>query len=139
MILTDDPVIRCNSCDAEFKIDKDMLNCDAYCMGKGGMGEQYEQDFVFKVVYEKCGQRMWLKLYAIEYPVGAQDSQFQESEGCEVIYELAIEMEYEPDIPELMLSVYEQVLYDSSLSDAAWYEAHGLYRGTLYYHIMKLR
>lgn len=109
MILTDDPVIRCNSCGTEFRIEKDMLDSDVYCIGEGGMGEQYEHDFVFESECEKCGQRMWFKLYAIEYPVGAWDSQYQESDGCEVIHEPAIEMEY---LPEPVLSAYEQVLYD---------------------------
>lgn len=109
MILTDDPVIRCSSCGAEFKIDKDMLDSEAYCIGEGGMGEQYEHDFVYDCYCQNCGQRMWFKLFAIEYPVGAWDSQFQESDGCEVIHEPAIEMEY---LPGPVLSVYEQVLYD---------------------------
>ena len=112
MILTDDPVICCDSCGAEHRIDKDMLDNDVYCVGKSGMGEQYEHDFVFEGECENCGQRMWFKLYAIEYPVGAWNSQFQESNGCEVIYEPAIAMEYEPDIPEIVLSAYEQVLYN---------------------------
>ena len=109
MILTDDPVIRCSTCGAEYTIDKDMIDDDACCIGEGGMGEQYEHDFVFECECDRCGQRMWFKLYAIEYPVGAWDSQFQESDGCEVIHEPAIEMEY---LTEYVLSAYEQVLYN---------------------------
>lgn len=114
MILTDDPIIRCDCCGAEFKIDKDMLDPDVYFIGKGRMGEQYEHDFLFEGECEECGNMMRFKLYAVEYPVGAWNSQFKESDGCEVIYEPAIEMEYGPDIPELVLTVYEQVLNDPS-------------------------
>lgn len=109
MMLTDDPIIRCSSCGMEHRINKDMLDPDTFFIGEGGMGEQYEHDFVFEGDCENCGRRMWFKLYAIEYPVGAWDSQFKESEGCDVLYEPAIEMEY---LPEPALSIYEQILYD---------------------------
>ena len=112
MILTDDPVIRCDSCGAQYTIDRDMFDNDTFCISKGGMGEQYEHDFFYDCDCQNCGHRMWVKLYALEYPVGAWDSQFYESDGCEVVYGPGIEMEYELDIPELVLSAYEQVLYD---------------------------
>lgn len=114
MILTDNPVIRCNSCGTEYIIDKDMFDDDVCFIGEGGMGEQYEHTFVYDCDCEACGQRMRVKLYAIEYPVGAWDSQFHESDGCKIVHEPAIEMEYEPDIPDSVLSVYEQVLYNPS-------------------------
>ena len=44
IILANNPIIRCNSCGAEHKINRDMLDCEAHCIGKGGMGEQYEHD-----------------------------------------------------------------------------------------------
>lgn len=112
MILTDDPLIHCTACGARYSINKEMLDYDISYIGEGSMGSQTEHDFFFDDVCKQCGQQMWFKLYAIEYPTGAWDYQDHESAGCSIDYEPTIEIEYDTyefNVP----TEYERWAYDN--------------------------
>lgn len=109
MILTGNLMIRCSSCGSIYRIDTDFLDEDVVYIGEGNMGEQYEHAFPGEIKCDHCGQLMSFKLLCYEYPVGAKDYQDTEAEGCEIIEEPYIEIEF---IPEPLLSVYDQILLD---------------------------
>ncbi len=111
MILIGDLIIRCLSCGAEYTIDTDSLDEDVSYIGEGGMGEQYQHTFAGEIECDRCRQLMVFRLLGFEYPVGAKEYQDSEAEGCEIIEEPYMEMEYD-DIPEPLLSVYDQILID---------------------------
>ena len=111
MKIIGDLIIRCSSCGAEFKIDTDYLDEDVLYIGEGGMSEQYQHIFLDELECDQCGERISFRLLGYEYPVGAKDYQDSEAEGCEIIVEPYMEMEYD-DIPDEILSVYEQILYN---------------------------
>ena len=111
MILIGDLIIRCSSCGMEYTIDTDSLDKDAYSIGEFGMGDRIEHIFAGVVDCDNCGQCMSFRLFGYEYPVGAKEYQKSEAERCEIIEEPYMEMEYD-DIPELLLSVYDQILLD---------------------------
>ncbi|MDO5132113.1 MAG: restriction endonuclease [Eubacteriales bacterium] len=109
MILVGDLIIRCSSCGAEYIINTDSLDEDTYSIGEFGMGDRVEHKFAGEVDCDNCGQRMSFRLLGFEYPVGVKEYQDSEAEGCEIIEEPYMEMEYD-DIPDPILSVYEQIL-----------------------------
>ena len=109
MILVGDLIIRCSSCGAQYQIDTDFLDEDAYSIGEFGMGDRFEHKFAGEIECDNCGQCMSFRLLGFEYPVGAKEYQESEAEGCEIIEEPYMEIEY---IPEPILSVYEQILMD---------------------------
>lgn len=111
MILIGDLIIRCSSCGAEYTINTDALDDDVSYIGEGGMGEQYQHTFACEIECERCRQPMIFCLRGVEYPVGAKEYQDSEAVGCEIIEEPYMEMEYD-DIPEPLLSVYDQILID---------------------------
>ena len=111
MILIGNLIIRCSSCGTEYTIDTDSLDEDVSYIGEGGMGEQYQHTFAGEIECDRCRQPMIFRLLGFEYPVGAKENQYPETEGCEIIEEPYMEMEYD-DIPEPLLSVYDQVLID---------------------------
>lgn len=111
MILIGDLIIRCSSCGAEYTIDTDSLDEDVSYIGEGGMSEQYQHTFASEMECVRCRQLMVFRLLGFEYPVGAKEYQDSEAEGCEIIEEPYMEMEYD-DIPEPLLSVYDQILID---------------------------
>ena len=111
MILIGDLIIRCLSCGAEYTIDTDSLDEDVSYIGEGGMGEQYQHTFAGEIECDHCRQHMIFRLLGFEYSVGAKEYQDSEAEGCEIIEEPYMEMEYD-DIPEPLLSVYDQILID---------------------------
>ena len=111
MILIGNLIIRCSSCGTEYTISTDILDEDVSYIGKGGMGEQYQHTFAGEIECDRCRQLMVFRLLGFEYPVGAKEYQDSEAEGCEIIEEPYMEMEYD-DIPEPLLSVYDQILID---------------------------
>jgi len=109
MILGGDLIIRCSTCGAEYIIDTDSLDEDAYSIGEFDMGDRIEHKFAGEIECDNCGQCMSFHLLGYEYPAGAKEYQESEAEGCEIIEEPYMEMKY---IPEPVLSVYEQILFD---------------------------
>lgn len=109
MILIGDLIIRCLSCGAKYTIDTDLLDEDVSYIGEGGMGGQFLHTFLDEIECDRCRQQMVFRLMGYEYPVGAKEYQNSESEGCEIIEEPYMEMEY---IPEPVLSAHEQILLD---------------------------
>lgn len=109
MNLVGNLIIRCSTCGAEYEIDTDSLDEDVFCIGEGGMGEQYQHAFAGEMECDRCGQSLAFRVNGFEYPVGAKDYQNSESEGCEIIEEPYLEIEY---FPEPVLSAYEQILID---------------------------
>lgn len=108
MILVGDLIIRCEACGEEYKIDTDSLDKNVISIGEFAMGNRVQHEFFGENKCEKCGQLMSFKLLGFEYPIGAKEYQESEVDGCEVIQEPYMEMEYE--LPEPVLSVYEQIL-----------------------------
>ena len=111
MILVGDLIIRCSSCGTEYTIDTDSLDEDISYIGESGMGEEYQHTFAGEIECDRCRQIMVFRLLGFEYPVGAKEYQDSEAEGCEIIEEPYMEMEYD-DIPDPILSVYDQILYN---------------------------
>lgn len=111
MILIGELIIRCLSCGAQYKIDTDSLDEDIYSIGEFGMGVRIEHRFTGEITCDNCGRHMSFHLLGFEYPVGAKEYQDSEADGCEIIEEPYMEMEYD-DIPEPLLSVYDQILID---------------------------
>ena len=109
MILTGRLVIRCASCGNEYEISTDYLDRDVVCIGEGGMGEQFQHEFRGELECDCCGQSMTFKLFGFEYPAGAKEYQTSVTDGCVIVNEPYLEMEY---IPEPLLSVYDQILID---------------------------
>lgn len=107
MILTDNPIVRCNECGKEIKIDKDIFDEDAFSVGEFGMGDRVEYDFRCEIDCPVCRNPLAVTIRGFEYPVGAFEYQDSEAEGCEVLYEPPLEMEY---IPDEILSTYEEIL-----------------------------
>ena len=107
MLLTGDLIIRCLSCGAEYRIDTDNLDEDVTYIGEGGMGEQFQHSFPGEIECERCSQLLSFRLLGFEYPVGAKEYQTSESDGCEIIEEPYMEMDY---IPDPLLSVYDQII-----------------------------
>lgn len=110
MILVGNLTIRCSACGMEYTIVTDSLDEDVSYIGEGGMGEQYQHTFAGEIECERCRQHMIFRLLGFEYPVGAKEYQTSESDGCEIIEEPYMEMDY---IPEPLLSVYDQILLNS--------------------------
>lgn len=119
MNLIGDLIIRCSSCGAEYRIDTGTLDEDVFYIGEGGMGEQFQHTFAGEVECDRCGQTMTFRLLGFEYPVGAKEYQDSESEGCEIIEEPYMEMEY---VPDPIIDIYEQILHNpkSVYSLATW-------------------
>ncbi len=101
-------IIRCSSCGAVYNVDKDLLDKDVFFIGEFNMGARYQHEFFGEIECNCCGQFMVFKLLGFEYPVGAKEYQDSEIDGCEIIEEPYMEMEYE--LPEPMLSVFDQIL-----------------------------
>mgnify|MGYP002853922773 CR=1 FL=1 len=100
MILIGDLIIRCSSCGTEYTIDTDSLDEDVSYIGEGSMGEQYQHTYEGQIDCECCGKSMIFRLLGFEYPVGAKEYQESEANGCEIMEEPYMEMEYDFDIPD---------------------------------------
>lgn len=85
MILIGELIIRCLSCGAEYKINTDSLDEDAYSIGEFGMGVRLAHRFTGEIECDNCGQYMSFHLLGFEYPVGAKEYQDSEADGCEII------------------------------------------------------
>ena len=85
--IIEDPVVQCSRCKTQYRIPKNSLDYDNYCVGEFGMGARYEHDFRFEGVCENCTSRFSFVIKANEYPVGAFEYQDSEAYGCEIIYE----------------------------------------------------
>ena len=109
MKLIGDLIIKCNSCGVRYTIDTNMLDEDSFSVGEFGMGDRVQHEFVGEIECDNCGEKLFFKLCGYEYPVGALEYQDVETNGCDVIEEPFMEMEY---LPEPVLSIYEQILYD---------------------------
>lgn len=109
MILTGKLVIRCCSCGAEYEIDLDSLDDEMCSVGEFGMGDRIQHEFCGEMECDACNESMSFKVRGFEYPAGAKEYQESESEGCDIIKEPYTEVEY---IPESLLSVLDQILYD---------------------------
>ena len=102
-------IIRCSQCGEEYSINTDYLDEDVDFIGEGGMGAQYQHTFSGELECEHCGQYMTFRLIGYEYPIGAKEFQDSEAEGCDIIEEPDLEMEYDFDIPE----EYEEWIADN--------------------------
>jgi hypothetical protein len=120
MILSGDLTIRCLSCGTQQMIDTDSLDEDTYPIGEFGMGPRIEHMFPCETECQRCGQVMSFVLLGFEYPVGVKEYQTSESNGCKIIEEPLMEMEY---LPEPLRSVYEEILLNpNSVYDLASWE-----------------
>ena len=108
MYLLGDPIIRCENCGMKYRIHKENLFEETNYIGEYSMGARQEHCFSYETKCRKCGRLLHFRLIGEEYPIGAYDNQYSETHGCEVLYEPEIEMR----VPELILSIYEQVLND---------------------------
>ncbi len=111
MILIGNLIIRCSTCGAEYIINTGSLEEDAYIIGEFGMGNRIEHAFAGEIDCDKCGQCMSYRLLGYEYPENAKEYQKSEVEGCEIIEEPYMEMNY-GDIPKQLISLYDQILLD---------------------------
>lgn len=109
MIIVENFRIRCLTCGKEYMIETDSLDEDAYSVGEFGMGDRIEHKLAWEKECDNCGQNMSFRLFCYEYPVGAKEHQYYETEGCKILEEPYVEIEYD-DIPQSLLSVYDQIL-----------------------------
>lgn len=101
MILSDDPIIRCNRCGREYKIPKDYFDGDSSPIGEFGMGARIRHDFRYGMECNYCGNPISIVIRGYEYPVGGYEDQDSEAKGCEILHEPAVEMDYyDFDIPD---------------------------------------
>ena len=106
MILTEDPIVRCSGCGKEIKIPKEWFECDSYSIGEFEMGVRIQHDFICELECTKCGNPMTVTIRGYEYPACGYERQNSEAEGCEFIYEPAVEIDcYEFDIPDYVEDV----------------------------------
>lgn len=106
MLLSGDPIIRCSKCGKRIKLLRDCFDGDTYSIGEFSMGDRVQHDFRCELDCE-CGNPLRIVIHGYEYPVGAFEYQESEAEGCEILYEPAVEMEY---FPEEVISIYKQIL-----------------------------
>lgn len=109
MILSDDSIIHCSRCGKEHRIPKDYFDEDSFSVGEFSMGARIQHSFYYELECDNCGNDMSIMIRGYEYPIGGYDGQDSDAEGCEIIQEPSVEVDY---IPEPVLSVYEQILYN---------------------------
>ncbi len=108
--VTEDPIIKCSNCGQKNKISIDDLDYDSYFIGKYNMGERFEHVFGYEGICGCCGTRFSFSIKGDEYPVGALEYQYSEADGCEIVFEPAIAVNYIGyDIPE----EYEDIIASS--------------------------
>jgi len=110
MILVGNLIIRCEFCREEYRVDTASLEEDVFSIGEFGMGDRIQHEFFGEIECDNCGQIMGFKLLGFEYPVGAKEYQTSEADGCKIIEEPFMEMEYE--LPEPLISAYDEILLD---------------------------
>lgn len=101
--------VQCNNCGRKYKINVEDLEDDAFIISEGDMGAEIEHDFEGGLACH-CGQELLFKVKGFEYPPGGFNYQDSETQGCHIIEEPDVIMDY--DLPEPILSAYEQVLND---------------------------
>lgn len=102
-------IVQCNNCSRRHRVNIDDLEDNAFCIGEGNMGAQIEHDFESTIDCD-CGSELQVIIQGFEYPPGAFNYQSHEIEECRLIEEPDVVMDYDYDLPEPILSIYEQVL-----------------------------
>lgn len=107
MMIIDEFTIKCDICGMEYDISPDTLDVK-YAYDERPMGTEIQHIFCGEMRC-RCGNSLAYTITAVEYPEGAYNFLTCESEGCSYLEEPNAEMEY---LPEPVLTVYEQVLYN---------------------------
>lgn len=119
--IIDDPIIRCECCGTQYKIPKEAFEYDNSYIGEFGMGERYEHVFYFEGTCGDCGKHYSITLNGSEYPAGAFEYQTSKVNGCEIIFEPRLSVnyieyyipdEYENWVAEDMGELIEQIKAD---------------------------
>ena len=110
-MLISDFTVKCENCGKEWRVSSDSLWLD-WAYANRSMGTEVQHIFYGEKECQ-CGNNLLYKIIAVEYPEGAYNFHDCESEGCTYVYEPEVEMEYE--LPEPVISLYEQFLRDPDL------------------------
>lgn len=105
MIISDFTII-CDCCGRKYRISSDSMDIE-YACSERSMGAEIQHIFYGEMDC-RCGNRLSYTVTAVEYPEGAYNFHTCESEGCTYMEEPEVEMEYE--LPEPILSIYEEIL-----------------------------
>lgn len=107
MILKNNPLVRCVRCGNVTTIPSEWFDYDSFSIGEYSMATRIQHDYICGIQCSSCGQQMSVEIHGYEYPIGGYEGKNYQLEGCEVIGDFLLEMDY---IPEQVLSVYEQIL-----------------------------
>lgn len=82
MIIEKPLIIKCDNCDEIIEVDIDME-----CVGEyeRQMGAEYEYEGIIEDDCPKCGNLLYVKISAWEYPVGALNYEDIKVEGAEIM------------------------------------------------------
>lgn len=94
LYLQEDPIIQCSCCGKQYQISKDNLDYEISFVGEFGMGARYEHNFRFDGFCEACESQFSFVLKGNEYPNGAFEYQANEADGCNIIREPALIINY---------------------------------------------
>lgn len=106
MMLISDFTVMCDCCGKKYRIPSDSLDID-YACSERPMGTEIQHIFYGEMDCE-CGNRLSYTITAVEYPEGAYNFHTCEAVGCAYVEKPGAEMEY--DLPDPVLSVYEEIL-----------------------------
>lgn len=107
-MLISDFTVRCENCGKEWRVSPDSLELD-WAYADCSMGTEVQHIFYGEMECQ-CGNNLSYRIIAVEYPEGAYNFHECESKGCTYVDEPDVEMEYE--LPEQVISLYEQILRD---------------------------
>ena len=106
MMLISDFTVMCDCCGKKYRIPSDSLDID-YACSERPMGTEIQHIFYGEMDCE-CGNRLSYTITVVEYPEGAYNFHTCEAVGCTYVEKPGAEMEY--DLPDPVLSVYEEIL-----------------------------
>lgn len=119
MVISDDIVAVCGTCNAQYSISSDDFWHEVYDTDGGDMGERRQHVFACKTYCPECGAEHCISITGEEYPIGAFDSQFHECDGCELIGTPILELEGEDGFDLLTMErQFEEIVYEALLAQA---------------------
>ena len=105
-MLISDFSVMCTDCGRKYEISSDSLMLQ-YAYSERPMGTEIQHIF-YGGMECKCGNGLSYTITAVEYPEGSYDYHTCEKKRCIYIDKPEVEIEY--DIPDEVLSVYEEIL-----------------------------
>ena len=96
IIIEDDLIIKCRSCNSINIIDSDSLDEETFSYERP-MGEEIEHSFAGECQCKECGNKIRYLLKAYEYPAGAMNYEEFECEEGEFVEEPVVNIDYQDE------------------------------------------